>query len=66
MIDLSPAAQLERLRARYARLAKVGGFAPPAPDADLDELRIFWYEHKEQLEEADILDELKIAKTWRE
>ncbi len=59
MLDLSPSAQLERFRARYTRLAKVGGFEPPAPDADLDALRIFWYEHKDQLEEADILDEIE-------
>ena len=38
-IDQSPEAQLERLGARYVRLAKVGAFDPPSQDAGADELR---------------------------
>lgn len=64
MLDLSPAAQLERLRARYVRLAKVGGFEPPEPNADSDALHVYRNQHGEQLAEADILDELGLVKTW--
>ena len=58
MIDLSPTAQLERLRARCNRLAQVGGFEPPAPDADMGALMRYRAEHHEALAEADILDEI--------
>lgn len=59
MIDLSPTSQIERLRARYTRLARVGGFVPPAPDADAASLQCYWYLNKERLDEADILDEIE-------
>ena len=66
MLDLSPTAQLERLRTRYARLASVGHFPPPAADADMDTLMRYRAEHREALAEADILDELGLEKTWSE
>ena len=59
VIDQSPEAQHERLRAWYVRLAGVGGFPPPAQDADWESLKDYRAQYTEQLEEADILDEIE-------